>query len=231
MSQIFATSGRADSLVRAAVGGVVAAIGMFVVLACAMTVGTTREVDARVVRALREAGDAADPVGPRWVEEAARDVTALGGYAFLTLLLTAVVGFLFLGRHRSAGWLVLAATLGGWFLSTAFKGAFARPRPDFVPHLSYATSSSFPSGHAMMATVVYLTLGALLARLVKARWAKWYFVGVGTVLTLLVGASRVYLGVHYPTDVLAGWSAGLAWALTCWLVARHLQRRGTVEVL
>jgi undecaprenyl-diphosphatase len=80
-----------------------------------------------------------------------------------------------------------------------------------------------------MSAVVYLTLGALLARLADQRRVKLYFLAVAALLTLLVGLSRVYLGVHYPTDVLAGWSAGLVWATLCWLAARSLQRRGAVE--
>lgn len=125
--------------------------------------------------------------------------------------------------------MVLAATFGGVLLSNLLKGFYDRPRPDLVSHLTYVVSSSFPSGHAMLSAVVYLTLGAMLARLVEARWAKLYFVLVAVVLTLLIGVSRVFLAVHYPTDVVAGWSAGLAWAVICWLVARHFQRRGLVE--
>jgi undecaprenyl-diphosphatase len=114
-------------------------------------------------------------------------------------------------------------------LSTLLKDVFDRPRPSVVPHLSYVATSSFPSGHSLMAAVVYLTLGSLLARLVQSARLKLYFLSVAVVLACLVGMSRVYLGVHYPTDVLAGWAAGLAWAVLCWLLARYLQQRGAVE--
>jgi undecaprenyl-diphosphatase len=153
----------------------------------------------------------------------------LGGYPVLTLLVAAVVGYQLMARHYWAALLVLAATLGGLLLSNLLKGIYARPRPDLVPHLTYVSSPSFPSGHAMLSAIVYLTLGAMLARLVEGLWAKLYFVAIAIVLAVLVGISRVYLGVHYPTDVLAGWSAGLGWAVLCWLAARQLQRRGMVE--
>ncbi|MEX0586346.1 MAG: phosphatase PAP2 family protein, partial [Pirellulales bacterium] len=147
----------------------------------------------------------------------------------LTLITVAVAGFLWLRRMFGAMWLVLAATLGGLVVSSVLKGAFERPRPSIVPHLSMVYTSSFPSGHSMLSATVYLTLGALLGRFVEPFRLKAYFLIVALGVTFLVGVSRVYVGVHYPTDVLAGWSAGLAWALMCWLVARYLQRRGAVE--
>src|SRR5207302_4145258 len=124
---------------------------------------------------------------------------------------------------------LLVATLGGFLISGLLKNHYERPRPAVVPHLSYVYSSSFPSGHSMLSAVIYLTLGSLLARLAERRRLKIYCVAVAMLLTFLVGVSRVYLGVHYPTDVLAGWAAGLAWAVLCWLVTRYLQRHGAVE--
>jgi undecaprenyl-diphosphatase len=124
---------------------------------------------------------------------------------------------------------LLAATLGGLLLSTVLKERFDRPRPDVVPHKSHVMTSSFPSGHSLNSAVVYLTLGSLLAGLSQQRRLRLYFFGVALLLTFLVGVSRVYMGVHYPTDVLAGWFAGLAWALSCSLAARWLRRHGLVE--
>jgi undecaprenyl-diphosphatase len=121
---------------------------------------------------------------------------------------------------------LFAATGGGLLLSSLLKGWFNRPRPEIVPHLSYVYTSSFPSGHSMLAAVVYLTLGSLLAASVTRRRIKAYILFVAILLTTLVGVSRVYLGVHYPTDVLAGWMAGLAWSLLVWLAARKLQSGG-----
>jgi undecaprenyl-diphosphatase len=126
-------------------------------------------------------------------------------------------------------WLVLAASAGGLIISSLLKHEFERRRPSVVPHLATVYTSSFPSGHSMMASAVYLTLGALLTRIVPERSAKVYFIAVAILVAILVGLSRVYLGVHYPTDVLAGWTAGSVWALVCWQVARYLQQRGTVE--
>ena len=122
-------------------------------------------------------------------------------------------------------WLVAIAAGGGGFLSTVMKQLFGRDRPDVVPHLVAVTSSSFPSGHSMLAAIVYLTLGALLARFAARRRTRVYLLTVALFVTFVVGSSRVYLGVHYPTDVLAGWCIGSAWALTCWVAANRLEHR------
>jgi len=134
-----------------------------------------------------------------------------------------------LSRRRAAALLVLVAVAGGMLLSTLLKLGFERPRPDLVPHAVEVYTASFPSGHAMLSAVTWLTLGALLMRVEPRRRVKAFVLAMAVLTTLLVGASRIYLGVHWPTDVLAGWCIGAAWALICWLAALWLQRRGRVE--
>ena len=201
----------------------------FFLLAGAVRVGGTQQLDERVLLALRIPDDPAVPLGPPWMGEVGRDLTAVGGVAFLFLITGSVAGFLLLCRKYHALVLLVATIGGGLLLSTLLKRYIDRPRPSLVPHLSYVASTSFPSGHSMLSAIVYLTLGALLARLIRPVRLKLYFLAVALLLTFLVGLSRVYLGVHYPSDVLAGWAAGLAWAVLCWLLTRRLQREGAVE--
>lgn len=201
----------------------------FVELAEAMIEGGAHAFDERILLSMRTAADPSDPLGPPWFEELARDVTALGGIGVLAFLTLAVAGFLGLtGRWRSM-WFVLIATGSGQVLSTFAKRLFDRPRPDLVPHESFVYTASFPSGHAMMAAVTYLTLAALLARSQPSLRVKLFLLSLAVLVTVLVGVSRVYLGVHWPTDVLAGWTAGAAWALACLLIARFLRRRRIIE--
>lgn len=201
---------------------------VFVSLADEVREGETARVDEAILLALRTPGDHADPLGPLWVEEVARDITALGGVSVLTLLTLFAAGYLALGRHfRTMGFL-LVSVAGGVMVSSLAKSFFDRPRPDLVPHGSIVYTASFPSGHSMMAAVTYLTLAALVARIEPRRRIKAYLLCVAVLVTLGVGASRVYLGVHWPTDVLAGWSAGAAWALLCLAIASLLDRRGRI---
>jgi len=204
-------------------------IWVFAQLADEVKEGETRRFDERVLLSLRNPADRSDPLGPAWVEETERDFTALGGVAVMGLLTLGVSGFLLLDGKKGAAVLVLVAVGGGLLLSSVLKHAVERPRPELVPHGSYVYTSSFPSGHSTMSAATYLTLGALLARVQRRRRIKVFLLGFSILLTLLVGVSRVYLGVHWPTDVLAGWTLGGIWALVCWLLARRLQRSGQVE--
>ena len=206
-----------------------AAVWAFAELAGDVLEGETHAFDEWVLLALRSATDRSDPLGPGWLEELMRDVTALGSTGILTFITLAVAGFLALERKSHAALFVVVAVGGGMLLSTLLKIGFDRPRPDLVPHGAIVYTASFPSGHSMLAAVAYLTLGALLARVQPRRLLKLYLLGLAILLTVAVGASRVYLGVHWPTDVLAGWAIGAAWALLCWAAALWLQRRGQVE--
>lgn len=220
---------RTDALTLAAVVMTIIAGWCFLEVADEVTEGETRRVDEWVVRSLRHSNDPSNPLGPPWLEEVIRDLTALGGITVLVLVIGAVAGYLWICRAYHSIWLVLSASLGGLLLSVLLKGIFQRPRPNLAPHLMHAVHSSFPSGHTMNSAVVYLTLGLLLAQLAERKRLKAYFIAVATLLTVLVGMSRVYLGVHYPSDILAGWAAGATWAGLCWLVARRLRRAGSVE--
>jgi undecaprenyl-diphosphatase len=191
--------------------------------------GVTNEMDERILLACRDNAPERNGLGPPWLPGAVRDLTALGSPTILLLLTLSVTCFFILqGRWRSG--LFLATTvLVGWSAMDGLKAHYGRPRPQIVPHLTKETSLSFPSGHARMSAVVYLTIGAVLAQRSKKRSLKIFWIGQAVVLTLLIGASRVYLGVHNPSDVLAGWLAGSAWALFAFLVARLWRYRLLVQ--
>lgn len=201
----------------------------FLALTSEVLEGDTEALDQRIVLWLRQPGDPARPRGPAWMHETARDVTALGGYPVLVLVTASIVGFLAMDRKWAAVCFVLGAVIGGTVLSMLLKELIGRERPNEELWLVPVGSASFPSGHSMMSAVVYLTLGVLLASLVPALRLKMYLIGVALVASVLVGLSRIYLGVHYPTDVLGGWAAGLVWATLCWLLVRWLQHLGQVE--
>lgn len=184
--------------------------------------------DTAILLAFRQPGHPDLPIGPAWLQGAVRDVTALGSTAVLLLIVAAVVIHFLLVRQARTALFVLCAVLSGQALSSLLKLEVDRPRPDLVSHLATETSLSFPSGHAMLSAVTYLTLGALAARFLPGRVTRLYVLSLAVLVTLMVGASRVYLGVHWPSDVLAGWCAGFAWAMLWWLAARLLQRRGAV---
>jgi len=200
---------------------VVACTYSVIELADEVTEGSTRTVDEWILRSLRQVDDAAVPIGPAWLREAWLDVTALGSVAVLLLTVIAVVGFMGIQRqYAMIPWTILT-TASGTVVAASLKYFIARDRPTIVPHLREVTSPSFPSGHAMVSAIVYLTLGILLMQVVQGRAAKFYCLMWAMFLTFLVGVSRIYLGVHYPTDVLAGWMAGSAWALVCWIAVRY----------
>lgn len=201
----------------------------FVQIADEVMEGDSRAADRAILLLFRTPGDVTDPLGPPWLEEVMRDVTALGSMSVLVLVTLSVVGYLLLAGRRRTGLLILGAVATGGALAFWLKTGFSRPRPDLVPHATEVLTHSFPSAHSMISAVTYLTLGTLLAWQHKYLRVKLYAFGTALLLTGVIGVSRVYLGVHWPTDVLAGWSAGFAWALAWWLLARRLEARGTVD--
>lgn len=190
--------------------------------------GDTLDFDKAVLVALREPGNMQDPIGPAWVEEAARDITALGGVAFLTLLITLVVVHFFLRGKRRTGAFLAFVVFAGTMLSNALKAFFDRPRPDLTG-MVHTMTASFPSGHATVSAVAYLSLGVVLARASDRRRMKVFYILAAIFLTGIVGLSRLYLGVHYPTDVAAGWALGAAWAILCALATAPSGRRTPIE--
>lgn len=217
------------------VGPLVALLGLsilgygFFYLAHEVGEGSTAALDRKILLALRNPTDLADPIGPPWLEETMRDITGLGSVFTVLFLTCAVAAYLAASGRRRIGLYVLAAVGSGELVSTVLKVFYHRPRPDLVPHGMEVFTASFPSGHATMSAIAYLTLATLIARVERNRRAKALVLGLGVSLTLLVGISRIYLGVHWPSDVVAGWCIGAAWACLCWFVALQLQRRGEVE--
>ncbi|HET9983420.1 MAG TPA: phosphatase PAP2 family protein [Longimicrobiales bacterium] len=175
----------------------------FAALADEVFEGDTRAFDEAI---LHWVGAHRSPV----VDAVALEITALGNAATLvTLALTASV-LLWLGRHRVSVLLLLVALVSGSALGITLKHIFYRPRPTLIPWLSAVATPSFPSGHAMDSAVTYGTIAYLVGRLAtgRLRRAVW---GLAALLVVLIGLSRIYLGVHYPSDVIAGWLAGIAW--------------------
>jgi undecaprenyl-diphosphatase len=186
---------------------------------------TPHSFDRDILLAFRTAGNPNDPIGPLWVEEAMRDLTALGSTSVLMFIVLSVYVYLLLAGRAKTALFIFFSIAGGQLLSSLLKLGVDRPRPDLVSHLAEVYTLSFPSGHAMLSAVTYLTLGSLLARVLPGRLLKSYVLAVAVIATLLVGISRVYLGVHWPSDVLAGWCAGSAWAMLCWLISRRVLPR------
>jgi len=186
-----------------------------------------KEVDDWILKSVRELVLKDAPGGRVWAEESVVAITSLGSVVVLAMLSAAVVGLLFMTKRTQAGLLVIIALLGGFGLNRGLKTLFGRERPTVVERLQRVDSKSFPSGHALISTAVYAILGAVGSNLLRDRRMKLYVIFISTLLPILIGLSRVYLGVHYATDVVAGWTVGFLWALLCWLVARQLQRRGS----
>lgn len=151
------------------------------------------------------------------------DITSLGTTSVVAMVVGVAALFLWLNRHKHSAILLLVSTFGGILLNNLLKLGFSRPRPDIIPWATTATFYSFPSGHAMSATVVYATVAYLAARLQQTHKARVAITLVATLVVALICLSRLYLGVHYPSDVAAGVIIGLAWAGFCMATLEALQ--------
>lgn len=174
--------------------------------------------DWRILRTLRRPGAPGDPIGPGWLTVAAEEVSALGGVAPITALAVAVSGGLLLGRRRRAAALVAVSWAGALTLSEGLKRVFKRRRPPKAYQVGVGSNASFPSGHTLLSSVVYFTVGAVLARALTSIRMKTYVLGASVATALGVGASRVYLGLHWANDVVGAWGLGSAWAMLCWMI-------------
>lgn len=205
-------------------GTVAALLGAFGFVAEDVVESETTAFDEAILMAFRVPGHPETPIGPEWLVEGARDASAMGGYTVLTILVAATFSYLMIVKQRANAILLAGAVITGTVLSNVLKGVFARPRPDLTGIVKVFTPS-FPSGHSLAAAVTYLTLAAILAAGTQSVRLRIFYLTLAVVLTVLIGVTRVYLGVHFPTDVLAGWSLGSAWALIWFIGANFLHER------
>ena len=197
------------------------AFAAFLAITSAVAAGSVHAFDVAGLYALRNHTDAAKPFGPAWLQETGRDFTALGSNGVLSALVLAGSGLLALARRRDGAAFLLASFCGALGLDIAAKHWIERPRPDLVPHAARVFTSSFPSSHATVSSAACLAAALLVAQARPDPLFKAAAAAVALVFTALIGASRVYLGVHWPTDILAGWALGVAWTALCWAALRR----------
>jgi undecaprenyl-diphosphatase len=202
-----------------------ALVGALLMFASEVMEGKTLAFDRWILLAMRSPADPSIPAGPAWLRLSMADITALGGYTVLTLITGFAIGYLIIVRKTVSALYLAGSVISGLFVSSLLKFVYLRPRPELVAHLVPVQTSSFPSGHATNAAVTYLTLAILLANAEKNRWVRSYLMSIAIFLTIAIGISRVYLGVHWPSDVLAGWCVGGAWAGLCSFVTSEIRRR------
>jgi undecaprenyl-diphosphatase len=212
--------------------GALAAIGclllVFIKIGRAVSVAGTDEMDKTILMFFRTTPD--DPVGSENFTAAVMHISALGSGAVTGLIVLIVTLFCAFAGHWRYAALMVACSVGTGLAMWILKGFYERDRPSVVTHIDPPGGHSFPSGHSMISAALYMTLAVLLSRTLERRRLRVFVIAAGASIALLIGVSRMYLGVHYPTDVLAGWTAGLIWALVCGLIVRKLGQRGDVPV-
>lgn len=217
---------RKEWIAAGALLGLALLTGSFLEIADDVAEGDTEAIDRSVLLALRAAPH--DPIGPDWLTTAAADITSLGSIAILTMVVALVAGLFASLRHFRQAGVMIVASVGGLIWSETLKSIFARTRPEEMYRIVEAHNASFPSGHTMLSAAIYLTLGALAASFTRKRRIRLFCLTAAGLATLLVGMTRVFLGVHWASDVLAGWCLGAAWALACWLALWALDRKWRV---
>ncbi|KAB2788953.1 phosphatase PAP2 family protein [Brucella anthropi] len=220
MPRFLTLPGRVAPLTLALVTAICAGLVVMERLTSEVLEHETHHWDEAILLGLRHADDLSLPIGPPWILHAVRDVNSLGGVTVLAIMTVLATIFLLISRRRAMALYMLVSLMGGWAISNALKFGVARPRPTIVPHLMDVYDPSFPSGHAMMSAVTYLTIAALVSQGNIRGATRAFFLATALMLTFAIGLCRIYLGVHYPTDVLAGWCVGSLWALCCYAVGR-----------
>ncbi len=181
--------------------------------------------DQKILLSMRQSIDLAEPIGPLFLKDAMVDLSALGSVSVALVIFVTVLGLLLIQRQHRLVIFMTLSIFGGSALSIFLKTLFMRSRPDLIPHLTPAHYYSFPSGHSMTATVVYFTLAMVLSEAAHEKIIKHYILICAILIIGIVGISRVYIGVHWPSDVLGGWMMGTAWALLCWLIQRSTKKK------
>ena len=187
--------------------------------------GDTHNIDTSILLMMRNPLDQNLPWGPSWLQEMVRDISSMGSTAFLTIATGLVAVFFIMTRRFKRAAYLVSSVISGAVISNLLKMGFDRPRPDLVPHGTIIHTASFPSAHSMMSAIVFLSIGALLAKSQSSRGLKISFMSAAVFLTLIVGISRIYLGVHWPSDVMAGWIAGTMWAMIFWILEYVVSKR------
>nr|WP_299907889.1 phosphatase PAP2 family protein [Sphingomonas bacterium] len=213
-------------------GAVAAAVLLLGLIGTLIDRGLQFGFDRAILLAMRHGTMHGAAIGPVWLRQAMVDVTALGGETVLVILVTVIAGFLAVQRHWLTMGLVLGGTITGSIAVGIAKALIGRARPELTDHLVQVTSASFPSGHAANSAIIYLTIASLVVQIVEERRARLFILAVAVLLVTAIGFSRIYLGVHWPSDVLAGWSFGTLWALAWWALGAWARlRRAGVPVV
>lgn len=194
---------------------------LFVLLAAAVSLHLSMGFDRAIILSLRDSTNIARPLGPDWLPETMRDITSLGSVVVALGFAAVLSGYLLLSGYRGAAALLFGSALGALVLNDLLKFAIDRPRPDAILQTARVFTSGFPSGHATLSCVTYLSAAALLGQ----RRARTYLMIIAILVAALIGFSRIYLGVHFPTDILGGWCIGAAWVCCCYPAIRALRPR------